>query len=432
MLRYKKRWHVYSFVALFSILPNSFGIKYSGQVIPFNLIYLFICFFIGASHKHWRIKFNLSKKEKLVFLIITLCLFIPLITTLFVGYSSVYELILYTCFTIVLFFYINSYAEDKEDILNCFRFLSLGASVLFAVALINSVLRTDISECLNMASRDTYITLADRLNFTRVRTTYNSITFGYYCAFLQPVFIILYQNSKRIRYIILAIVGVLCCAMTTTRGALLIIAVYYLTFALKKKKLTGKNIFRIACIIFGLCIALYVVSRSFPDLWNHLQKVVEITINAFNSSYKNVYVNNNNALGSRTVQFTIIKWLAKNSRLFIGFGFDANSKELIRYYVNNAWVNYKAVDAGYPAMLGIGGLFHLIAYGGLFIIMLKNSARKYFEDKSDFNFMIFILVFLLIIGNFATVFYRDNIAALIIVLLITAIKKRRIKTIQKV
>ena len=407
---------LYSFFLFFPILPSDFAFK-----IPFlprlsasriMLIGLLIVWLLRD--KKWLLTVkNVFRHKSFSFLCFTY--FASLAGNTVSGYATVNDclsfFIQFLLAIIIVYYMIN----DQAEMFLCLRFTLIGAVVVFGMGIYEFFSGTNLADSLFITNA--YSHLSDRLGMTRASVTMSAIRLGYFCTFMYPVICALSDKFKNKFYSIAKLLCICTCICTISRGAILLIIIEMFYFELyRNRRITKLVVLRSMFFImagFGFVIFLTLNKE------NVISRIIESTLNSFNSDYYSAEINNNHAVESRLGQLTIIKWIFLNGRIMCGFGPNAYADGNIYYLrTDGMWWRLTAGDTGIPTMVAIGGILLLSGFIAFYIALFNTYIVRYKSDKTMLGKAMFISILLLFISNISSVYFLDNYNIIVYALLL--------------
>lgn len=421
-----KRGCLYAFFMIYPYMPEAFGIRIGSlpRITFGRILIVWLCvMFILNSRNRFRLQLKKFTRDPSFVFFVSLIL-IEMLFNLLTASTEVNHLIGFVFEQVFLIILVVSMIDSRETFDNCLKYLVVGATVFFTLGVIHTLLGVNLADSLFLLQEEALqVGLPDRMGLTRASVTVSPILHGYYAVFILPIIYYLKVRFAEDRYFIPMLIAVAASVCTMTRGAILFVFIEMVLFVcleIKRGKTTRRVVRAVAIMIVAAIPLFAVVAVKYTDILNSLVDMIKATLNVFNSDYEYSAseINNSIPIRSRLGQLTVFIWIADKGRLLTGFGDGALEQILLKYITpSGEWYNMYALDCGYAAMAGFGGLLQVTAYlllfGALFVFYAVKTKRR-----SSEQWLLGGIVLLFIVTNFATVFYDNQLAVLLTALLL--------------
>lgn len=417
---------LYAFFMIYPYMPEAFGIRIGSlpRITFTRILIVWLCvMFIVKSKKGFRLQIKKFTRDPIC--VIFLCLIlVEMLYNFATASTQLNHFIGFALEQVFLIILVVSMIDTRETFDNCLKYLVVGATVFFALGIIHTLLGINLADALFLLKEDALqVELPSRMGLTRAAVTVSPILHGYYAVFILPIMYYLKVRFRDDKYYIPMLMAVAASVCTMTRGAILFVFIEMVLFVcleIKSGKTTRRVIKAVAIMLVAAIPVVVFVAVKYTDILNSLIGMVKATLNVFNSDYEysSSDINNSIPIRSRLGQLTVFIWIAQKGRLLTGFGEGALEQIMLKYITpSGEWYNMYALDCGYAAMGGYGGLMqvtaYLILFGALLIFYAVNVKRR-----SPMLWLLGGLAVLFIGTNFATVFYDNQLAVLLIALLL--------------
>ena len=408
---FKKKF-LYFTVPCMLFLPNYYGFELSGEFPLITATRLILCcFFVYAFiNKKKEIGFRdidvkkIHKEFLFLFGYFALRIVSNLhyITTLGQASKTIFMIVFEQLFLLISIFLI---APTKDEITNLIKIVVGVATVLFVVGIMESIFFIRPFDALYTVSRQMINMHYIRLGLLRATTTMIApAVYGNMCILMLPLIFWLYENTRSMKYLIIAGLDVLAIVHSGARSDYLffvIIIIMYVVFFLKEKKrriMFVKNATLIAAILllYVLCACInnanlrYFYLGSAKAVLNEVGFSFDLEQGAPDNT--NGYGANPNGTYSRMVQFTGLYYTAKTSPVF-GLGSGAQTRGDVMYVWTDydgidRWHNAHSYDVGIVEIFCDEGILGFLGLCSLIMFLILISRRGKFYKLAIFTYLI--------------------------------------------
>ena len=404
-------------------LPEFYGIEFS-QSFPLITAKRIMCiiFYIyallnrkrGINAKSFNIK-TISHEYWLLFGYF----FFRIISNLY--YAKNYSTSITTIFSLIfeqLLILIAIYAltPSYKVFISIVKAIVFTATILFIVGIYESFTFSRPFANLFTVSRSLYYDYYVRLGLLRSTTTFTMSNFyGNMCLLVTPLIFFLHQVTGQRKYLLIILLDILAIIHSGCRSDMLFFIFIALLYILSSLKNNGQfnNIVKNASIIGIILVAwtslLSIISVNYryfylgtlKSLLNVIGFNFDLNANAPNGT--GGYGTNELGVGSRTFQFSGIKYALSQNPLF-GLGTGCQIRGDIQYFYLGKWRAIRTIDMGIVEILCSEGIIGLIGYAFLFsfIILVLIQIIKQKTILKDELVMIILMVLSYLLSTLST------------------------------
>lgn len=406
--RYKK-WYLYLCCALYTILPDSCAIELSGSLplITFKrimIIALCIAFIYNSKSS------NRVRIPRELFLYIAINIIVSILN-MRNGFTEINSIFIMCLEQFMLVLVIKGNISDKDELFRCIDFLIYGSVVLAIISIVQTVAKIDISTVFAITEARVSQTIPDRMNTVRAFGTTNAITNGCYCAFMLFIILFMYEQRRKIKYIVCLGINAMALFCTMTRSALLAFAIVLCVMVIVRNYQLIKIYLKYTFILLLGTIVVFLIK---PTIFDSIVEVFKSILNVigFNIELSEEFgANANSASYSRLVQWSAVYYMIREGFMWLGYGYQAYSRGFLYYYFEHfgKWTKATALDTGYVAIAterGIIGLANnIIFWGSIALSSFRNRNKK----EYDFYKLTLYIVLLYVIMNVASAFTNNEL-----------------------
>ena len=444
----QKKWYLYLLLAFIGILPEQFSFRLHESLPLLTVSRMLIImaagfwFYDRTQTKKWSIPWAIA-----AFLGVNLL--ISLIH-LFSDSDEINRMFIFVTERVLVVVMLKDLLTTREEFDRGVDFLIGGSCALAVIGILQTMFDYDVSSVLHLTKTYTSIQLLPRMGLTRAFGTFNAISYGCYCAImLIPIYYRLKQTDRQ-RYSLAFALNIMALLCTFTRSAWLgIVGVMGLLFLTQPKKFIlclwkGVVMTMVLCLV--LCLiqpklgsAVLETGKSsantllqvLPDSWfqkNPSAGDADVTDSTGSTDATDATepeettpepekpgfdlsddfgANASDPAYSRNVQWTAVKYMAREGTLILGYGYNALREGKIHFHYKQWGDDYKPtnyLDVGWVAVIAEGGLIYLLSFIGLLGYIFVQALRKWKQD-GDFGFYKasgFIVIYILVINVLAS------------------------------
>lgn len=464
----QKKWYLYMLFGFMGILPEQFSFEIHEKlplITATRLLIVLVCAF--WAYKKWQTKRFSWPVSILAFLAVNIIVSLINIRS---GFDEVNRIFLYGFERVLVILMAFDLVEDREEFNKAVDFVILGAVALSVIGICQTVFEIDIASPLHIVKTVTSIMLSDRMDLTRAFATTNAISYGCYSAFVSILIYYRLSQTKMHRYSVALGFNTVALICTFSRSAwFAFVGIFGLIFLTRPKKFI-KEIWASVLVVLILCVGLSSVEIKFgkalvetakssvntvvnflpdslfeqttdpnvssnigssssdtssdiessssdistqpesSDISSNPQKPVKPQKPSFELS-EDFGLNGETAGESRLLQWSAVKYMAKEGTLLFGYGYNGFLEGKAHYYHyaywGDNWSVAKTLDVGFVALIIESGLVGLLAYIGLLGYILIVSIRKR-KSSDGFNFYklsIFVVIAFVAINIMAVLMF---------------------------
>lgn len=407
-------WPIYLFVALFPVLPEYFAIEISEalplitahRIIVLILIVYYFNFYEKNSFMH------VLKKVKLKLAIILYFLFQFMANSVHIFETSyAIKEIFSICFEqLIVVIILVSVIKNLNVLYKAINIIVCISGIICILGIFESITGNNIVYLLKTVDRDMLQASFSRLGVERAEVSFgHSVYFGLYCAVIIPFSMYFYENTKKVKYIIIVLLNITALLFSGSRGASLAASTMIIVMIFNKKSHELYKYLKYIPIIILLLFALYIFQNNFFEYFEQLIKSMLNTL-GFNFNITG-FGDNIEGTESRIMQLSGITWLIMQNSIVFGLGAGAQVRGLVYYLFDSGWRMSKTYDVGYIGIIMDSGIVGFAGFIILFIQILV-CAWKWSDNKDTKNLnnafkysILCYLVGLLSIANVERIFW---------------------------
>lgn len=413
----EKKGYLYIFFGLYGILPDACAIEISSSLplITVDRILIFVLFVAVMYKKRGALKLSLSR-EFYIYVVVNI---IVSIINLRYGAGELNQLFIYVYEQLLVVILLYNCIDDEVEFEKCIDYLIAGGTILAIMAILQFLLRFDLSSALMWADPRAFVRIEDRMGHMRACATFNALSYGCYSAFLSIIIVYRYMKTKKKQFVIALALDLLALMCTLSRSAILSlgIVVVFMVFTTRGRMI--RNFYRyIILALIIVCIAIIV----FPTAFDVFQQVFLSIMNTLGANYElssEFGTNATNGTYSRLRQWSSVLYMFRDNNLLFGYGYNGFVNGAVKYFNfrEGYWHVAKELDVGFVAFLINGGMVGLVSYF-VFLIRPYFKIKKY-VSKRKWNFgnmyayMAILFVLLEIMTSFGVRHFEWLIFALI-------------------
>lgn len=386
-------------LSLYIVLPSYFAIEISKSIplITASRIILLVIVIGYIIHNNLKISvkvfYNLKYKYliKLFFSLLILVNMLHMLTDSYAKneiFSILFE-------KIVLLWIVVKTINTKKKVEDLLSMLSYVSGIVAIISIIGLITGNNPFYYLTTTKREMLQASFTRLGVVRAEAGFgHPVYYGIYINIMIFISLYLYENKNR-KYIFCIILNIIALFLCNSRGAIIPFIILILFKLIKEKNQLGIRLFMGIISILVFLLLMHLIS---PQVASYIDNTLS-SINVFLGEETSIENYGTNAglqkgINSRTNQLSGILYTLKNKPL-MGFGPQALSKGLIKYYVNDKWQTTNTYDVGYVSIFCKYGLIGFLAYLFLYIGIVINIYRK--DLKTDKFVQLFRYLFLIYI-----------------------------------
>lgn len=437
-----KRWYLYLAVAFIGILPEQFSVSIHDKLPLISatrvLILILAVFWVMD-----RLKAKTFSIPKALLIFGAVNLIISLINLRY-GFGEVNRIFLFIFERVLLVIMLKDMITSKEEFHLCIDFMIMGCCALSIIGIMQTVFEYDIASILHLQETATSVSLSSRMGMIRAYGPFNAISFGCYCAFMTlPIYYRLEQTGKTYYSIAFAL-NIMSLICTFTRSAWLCLGGILLILMILRYRVFFKKILPSIGITVALCLVMcFIQPKLLAGLTETFKSAVNTVLSALPDELysanqeKNLHtdasepdatqpetpptvttpgfelsedfgLNANNPTASRMMQWSAVRYLAKDGQLLLGYGYNALLRGKIRFFFENwgnRWVVSTFLDVGLVSLITESGIIGTVSYLALLCYMAVCSLKKRDRTgKFDFYKLTLYIIPMYLLLNFLAAF----------------------------
>ena len=386
LLIIKKEYLLYYFVFLYPILPEYLAISISSSLPLFTAsrILLIILMVATFSRGKVKIKKNIFKEKYFgkAFLFYICCETVVAIAHIS-EMASIKTYISVILENVIFYYVLLIHINSKRKFEGCMKALLCGAALVFTMGMLEPITKVNLAATfLDTGSRETLL-MSSYVRYDSVRAVFSfghAIALGVYCIALLPLIMYKINQTKKIQFYLLYLLGIICLIMTMSRG---VIAIFGVLFGISLFKLNRNERMGYWKILGVGIISGFLLIVLSPEMFSVAQETVFATLNAFGGKFTvSDSGGNDYAVLSRFSQFSMLPQVLKKYPLFGGgTGYIFNNDIFV--YAGSRRFIAESIDMEYLSMLINRGIVGFLGGTGLYITLLKLSHRmsKIYKDR---------------------------------------------------
>ena len=405
-----KNGYLYLFCVLYPILPDTFAIELSSKLplLTGARILLLIMLVLSIWKYSDEIEVNAMLFYPFIFIVINI-----IISLINLQYGTgeinrIFQLVAEEFLVIIL---LKRMIPSKEDFYDCIDALIYGSIIMGVIGILQTTANIDVASVLNITADRVGGSIEDRMNMTRAYGTMNAISYGCYCTFMLPIILFRYEMTKKIKYIVSAVIvlGALLCSLT--RSAMLVLGVVLLCMlVIRNKKFIKPYLKFLPLVLIGIVLVFII----YPKIWNIITEIAKSYLSSLGVKVDlsdEFGSNGTNAYYSRNVQWSAIYRMIQEHKGAFGYGYNAFSRGELYYKFRQFtdWTKATALDVGFVGIAADSGLVGLASYIALLGSIFVQAVRRVKRATYDFNFLTVFMVILCVVMNVGTSFANASL-----------------------
>lgn len=373
-----RRCCIWLMAALYIIMPSYLSFEISSQFPAFTasrVVLLLTLFLFVILEK--RIMVPKAPEMKWIYVASFLAIVANIVHLGDSGSYSIKAIFSIVLENLLLIVVLYNILNSSKSIYYFIKIMVMTSAIVTFFAIIEFATSYNVFYLFTTTSRTVYQAAYVRSGMTRAEASFgHSVYYGVYCTCMLPFSLYLYENTKKRKYLLFAMLNIVGVLISGSRGQMVAGAVAMFLMLCKKRGEIKKEYYR--AIILGV-IVLGILVIFIPGVFSYISENVKSILNiiGFNFQISKDFGINAGGLDSRTIQLSGLKWLMINGVFLFGLGSRSAARGLVSYYWNSyGWQVVKSVDVGYVGWFLEYGLVGALGYAALFVGITLRMNRK--------------------------------------------------------